>query len=517
MTPFEQFRVWLRRASTSERATSAVVGTLVLGLVVFIALPVTTNHGDAANGGAVVAGETSASPNGQQSDWGSTPAAGPNGSSSSSASGPTTESSGATGKTGGGNVAIAGGTAAAGCTSPPGSDQGISTSEIHIAVTLIEIYGPTANSAFGVPSAAEQQKDYEIAIDDLNKHGGVACRKLVPKFYVVNDADENDQKSKCLDILGTKVFAVLDAGGYYGTAAANCFPQQQLPFFGTGRLAPEQIDQFYPYMFGTGDYYSLYRNGVLGFNQAGLFGKDLTFKLGWVYRDCWGSLVSEVRQLLHQVGLQDSQIVDYDLGCPTGGFATPADLQQAILKFQTANATTVLESQAYDDFANFTNVAQGQGFKPKYGMLDEEMIPTTQGNVHVNYDNVDGALIVNADRYGDESGGVAPNAATQRCDAISTAAGKPPTYKQLVGFAGVVCGQIWMFAAAAEHAPSLQRKSLADGLHAAKSIDMPYPRGPVDWSGAKTTYGGQFWRLQTFQKGCTCWKVTDATFRPGFR
>jgi hypothetical protein len=519
MTPFEQFRLWLRRAPTSERMTSAIIGAVVVSLVVFILLPVTVNQGGESGEGGVIAGGGASGAAGQQEATPITTAAenGPGSSSSvGAASGGPTESAGTTGTTGGGGVAASGGSAPAGCASPPGSDQGISSNEIHIAVVVLNVVGPSGNAAFGVPSADEQQQDYELAIDDVNKHGGVACRKLVAKFYTVNPADEDNQKATCLDIVGSKVFALLDAGGYYGTAAANCFPQQQMPFFGTGRLAPEQIDKFYPYMFGTGDYYSLYRNGVLAFNETGFFTKDPTFKLGWMYRDCWASLVTEVRDLLHQVGLKDSQIVGYDVGCPVGGFASPADLQQAILKFQSEGVTHVIESQAYDDFANFTNIAQGQGFKPKYGMLDQEMIPITQGNVHVNYDNVEGALIVNADRYGDESSGVAPNAATQRCDAIAARAGKPPTYKQMVGFGGVVCGQIWTFAAAAGHAPSLQRKSLADGLHAAKSIEMPYPRGPVDWSGPKATYGGQFWRLQTFQKACTCWKVTDATFRPGF-
>ena len=514
MTPFEQFRLWLRRAPAGERAVSAVVGAVVLALVVFILIPVTQNSGDGdTSGGAVVAGETTSTV--AAGEPGATTATSAAGAAGPSAAGPT-GSTGSTGTSGGGTrVAVTGGNAPAGCTSPPGSDQGISDSEIHISITLTNIVGPAGNSTFGVPSVDEQQQDYQLAIDDLNKHGGVACRKLVADFYPVNPADQGGQQSTCLDIASKKVFTEIDAGGYYGTAAANCYPQHQIPFMGTGRLSPEQRDQFYPYVFGTGDYASLYKNGMLGFKQAGFF--DPSFKkIGWLYRDCWKSLVTEVRDLFHQVGLNDSQIVEFDLGCPNGNFANPADIQQAILKFQQNGVTHATESQAYQDFANFTKVAQQQHFNPKYAILDDSIIPTTQGNLHVDYDNVEGALIVSTDRYGDESSGIPPNAATQRCDALSKAAGKPPTYQQPVGYGGVACNQIWVLAAAIEHAPSLQRKSLADGMRAAKSIESAYPRGPVDWSAPKTTYGGQFWRLQQVQKACTCWKVTDPTFHPGF-
>jgi hypothetical protein len=514
MTPFEQYRLWLRRAPVGERVVSTIVGAVVLALVVFILIPVTSG-GDDSSGGDVVSVETTTTIAGQPGDTTVTTAAGggtpTGGVSTGSGSGSTSSGSGV------GRVAVTGGNAPAGCTSPPGSDQGISNTEIHIAITITNIVGPAGNSTFGVPSVEEQKQDYQLAIDDVNKNGGVACRKLVADMTPVNPADSNNQQGTCLDIVGKKVFAEIDAGGYYGVAAANCYPQHQIPFFGTGRLTPEQRDQFYPYMFGTGDYASLYRNGMKAFDQMGFFSQQNGFKkLGWVYRDCWKSLLTEVRDLLHEVGLNDSQISTYNLGCPNGNFANPADIQQAILQFQGAGVTHVIESQAYQDFANFTTVAQRQNFKPKYAIPDDSIIPTTQGNLHVDYDNTEGALIVTSDRYGDESSGVAPNASTNRCDALSTAVGRPPTYKQPVGFGGVACNQIWMVKAAIEHSPSLQRKSLADGLHAAKSIETAYPRGPVDWSGARTTYGGQFWRVQTFQKACTCWKVTDATFHPGF-
>ena len=80
--------------------------------------------------------------------------------------------------------------------------------------------------------------------------------------------------------------------------------------------------------------------------------------------------------------------------------------------------------------------------------------------------------------------------------------------------AGVACDQLWVVAAAIDHAPSLQRANMADGLHAAKSVDLSYPRGPADFTVPKATTGGQFWRPLQFFTACNCWKVIDPTFHP---
>jgi hypothetical protein len=511
MTPFEQFRIWLRRAPAGERVGSAMVAAVVLALLAFLVVPVTQGGDDAEGADVAVAatGETTTTLAGQ------TAVTGPEAPSADGSS-PVVGSSTGTGSGSTTGVAVSGSTAPAGCTSPPGGDQGVSATEIKIAITITNIVGPAGNNTFGVPTVDEQKLDYKLAIDALNKEGGIACRKLVAQYYEVNPADKNNQQGTCLDIASTKVFAVIDAGGYYGQPSVSCYPQHQLPFFGTGRLSDKQRDDSYPYLFGTGGYGDLYRNGVRALAQAGFFAEVGTLKkLGFVYRSCF-DLHKLVKDLILQAGVKPENIVEHSVGCPDGNFANPADIQQAILKFQQNNVTHVTEAFFYSDFANFTKVAQGQGFKPKYGILDDSIIPTTQGNLHVDYDNVEGALIVTSDRYGDESSGVAPNAATQKCDAIHKAAGGKPTYQQPVGFGGVACNQIWVLAAAIDHAPALQRKSIADGLHAAKTYESAYPRGPVDWTSPKAMFGGQFWRMQKFEKACTCWRVSDPAFHPRF-
>jgi hypothetical protein len=74
-----------------------------------------------------------------------------------------------------------------------------------------------------------------------------------------------------------------------------------------------------------------------------------------------------------------------------------------------------------------------------------------------------------------------------------------------------------MFQAAVEHAPSLDQTSLAPGLQRAKSVEFSFPQGPNDFTGARTTTGGQFWRAAEFRLDCKCWQIPDPTFRPSFR
>jgi hypothetical protein len=395
----------------------------------------------------------------------------------------------------------------------------VTDSQILLAISVTNIVGPAGNDTFGVPSVEEQDLDYQQVIDSINASGGVACRKIVAKYYTANPASDDDRRQKCSDIVQIKPFFVLDAGGYYGSPLSNCFPQNHLPFLGTGRLAKSQRDQFYPYLFSTGAYDELYRNMVFALHDRGFFSPANGFKkLGFLYRSCFADVNTEFLAALNQVGVPSSQISSYNFGCPTSNFSAPNDLQAAILQFKQQGVTHVTESQFYPDFANFTNLAQQQGFHPKYGVADDGLVPiSTSKNLGVNYDNTDGMIAITGDRYGEQTTpGLSPTAGTQKCNAIFQAKGRPPVYDQPVGLGGVACSQLWMAAAAINNAPTLERTSLAAGLEASKSIDLSYPRGPADFTGPRVTYGGEFWRPEQLFKSCQCWRVLDATFTRSF-
>jgi hypothetical protein len=143
-------------------------------------------------------------------------------------------------------------------------------------------------------------------------------------------------------------------------------------------------------------------------------------------------------------------------------------------------------------------------------------VTISYGSQKPDADNVDGAVAITASREGEErTPGSVPSAGTKRCDAAFKKKGIQPTYS-LPASAGNACDNIWMFVAAASHASVLRGDALADGLRAAKSIDFSYPEGPNDFSRARTTTGGQYWRPVQFYKSCTCWKLLDRTFRKSY-
>jgi hypothetical protein len=389
----------------------------------------------------------------------------------------------------------------------------VTATQLKLAVMIVDVAGPAANSTFGLAPPAQQQADYEAVIDSVNKTGGIACRHVVAQYYDVNPADQNDQQSKCLTAVQAQPFVVIDEGSYSFTSPM-CFPQHHLPYFGGFFNTIKQSHDAYPYLFNLNTYDHLYRDTVLGFRDRGAFTPAQGFKkLGLIYRDCHKELIDQEFEALHEAGMRDDQIVSYDFGCPSA-FSSPSDIQQAILKFKSAGVTHVTGVYIYGDIANFTNVAQQQGFKPQYLLADDGIIAISYGNLRPNPANVANALAITSGRYAEErTPGMQPTAGTAACDAIQAAHGMPPTYKVDPG-AGNACNELWMIKAAAEHAPVLSAETLAVGLQRARSIDFSYPSGPNDFGGPQVTLGGQFWRVAQYFADCSCWRIIDPAFHP---
>jgi hypothetical protein len=515
MTPFQQFRFWMRRSPMSERVTAGLASIVVAALVVWLAVP-GRSHLTSTTG--VIAGPALGAV-GQQPGVAPTV--------------PTTSQTAAAAAAPGRNVASVsvsgGGTPAAsttgaadvvgsGCLPPPSSAPGVSATEIKIAVTLTNIIGPAADETFGGDPPDVLQADYKAVIDSINASGGVACRKLVPIFYQADPADQSDLQQKCLAIAQAGVFAELDQGSFGDYPPISCFAQHHIPYFGSYIVSQAMLDQGYPYLFDFNSYDSLYHNTVFALRDRGFFSAANGFKkLGFVYRSCYPQIISAFKGWLHQAGVPDAQVVTYDVGCPSA-FSSPSDLEQAVLKFEANNVTHVTTAEFVGDFPSFTTIARQQGFHPKYGIGDDSVIGTTNSSFHPDYNNIDGTIAIVASRNAEQATpGMTPTAGTARCNAIYKAHGIPPVYQRKLGGGGRICDNLWYFVAAVSHAPVLEQSALAAGLQQAGSIDFSYPEGPNDFTGSRITHGGEFWRTAQFSANCTCWRVIDTNFRPSYR
>ena len=543
MSPFQQFRLWLRRAPLGERAGAGVGAALAVAAVAWLLVP-SSNHQNGNNVGVAggpnaSVGATSTGAGGGSSlrstIGGSTP--GGNGGSAGATGGSVAGggSSGLTGGSGGSSGSGSGnsgsgtsrgsgggtgpqtpaGGGGSGCVS--GSDQGVTSHQIKIAILLVNVAGAASTTVGGYPTPQVQQQYFQQVLDSANASGGADCRKLVADFYSPNVADQAELQQTCLSVEQGGYFAVLDVGSYFlFPSLATCFPNSHIPYFGGAILPQSEQQQYYPYLFGGGVAESNYRNAVYGLQQQGFFSPAKGFsKLGLVYRDCEPQYLAAYKSYLAQAGVPNSKIDAFDLGCSPALYAPPSEVEQAVLQFEGDHVHNVTFINDVNDFANFTSIANQQGFHPWYGSPDDGEVAASSGNGGYNYQNMNHMIAISGERYGEESTvGMSPTAGTSQCAAIYGRYGEPSPYKQLDGAGGVSCDMVWELVAAIDHAPILQRNALAAGLQAAKSVEFSYPWGPNDFTGYHWTTGGRFWRPVEFFASCTCWHVLDPTFHP---
>lgn len=540
MTAFDLLRLWLRRASTAERTTSAVAAVIAVVLFSYLVAPVgsgsvTDTLQSSDGGGAITSGGSNPSTPNQSSSGASGTGAsgtGASGTGSTSGSGSTSgtgssgtasSGTGSTGGTGSSGTGTSGTGSTAGPTRscPPTVDQGITASEIKIAVTIINIAGAAGgNTAINVPSIKEQQQDWEYVRDSVNASGGAACRKLSLSFYQVNPVDPTDTQIKCQSMADGKPFLALDTGALTGgLGSADCLPQAKVPLIST-YLGVDQLKKYYPYYISPGDIVdNVVRNGILGLKQNGYFSAAKGFKkLGVLFYSCQAGPVNAMKKALTEAGIGASQQVVYDMGCPPGGQYSAADYQQAVLAFKNAHADHVTYSGNGGKFADFTAAANQQGYKPQYVAADSAL-PSAAGTNGASPANLDGAVDGVGGRYAEESTPrYQPSEGTAKCNAIFAAKGRPPVYKQGVGYGGVVCHNLFFVVQLLNHAPRLQRSALVSGMHSIGFYPGSYPFGQINFSGAPAgaAYGAGYWRIVKYFKSCTCWNVLDPTWHPKF-
>lgn len=518
MTPFQVFRRWFRRAPVFQKVSSVVAAALALSALMWAVVPASSATNSFGLGTTAPVGGSGASA-GTATTTSTTTATTTTAVTAPNAAVTSPTASGASGHAAG--VTASGPTAAnsshSTCQSPPGSAPGVTATQINIAVLLVDIAGPAADSTFGIAPPATQQAAFQAVINNINANGGVACRKLVPQFFTEDPVDQTGLQQACLTISQSNVFAVVDPGAYANYAAGlDCYAQNHMPYFEGYQLDGTQIQHDYPFLFSLGNLTVTYQDSVFALQKLGFFSSGNGFKkLGIIYRDCYPDLVSDELSWLGQAGVTSSDISSYDMGCPSA-FASPTDLENAVLQFKEAGVTNITEVDELGDMANFTTIAQQQGFDPKWGLADDGLFEINSGSEAPNAQNLNGAIGIAANRDGENNTPSLtsnPTAGTAKCSAILQPAGLSAYGAAAIGNA---CDQLWMLQAAVDNAPQLSQEALAAGLQKAGSIDFSFPQGPSNFTAAGTTYGGEFWRQDQYTSACSCWQVVNPNFSPSF-
>jgi hypothetical protein len=404
-----------------------------------------------------------------------------------------------------------------------GTAQGVTSSTVTLAVTGVAISGGSiTNATIGVPSVQAQEHDWNTVANSINKAGGAGCRKILLKFYSVNPVDAANAQQECLAIAASKPFMVLDVGALSAVNASDCVPTAKVSY-ASQYLTPDQLSKYYPYYLQLlGVPVSDLRNSILGFNQLGYFKPAKGFKkLGVLYATCNPALIIAERATLKQAGVPKSKIVEYNLGCPAGQTYTQAIVQPAVLAFKSAGVTDVTSASAGTSAAVFTQVAAQQNYKPQYLLASDTVaLPNTTGSVVPDSPNLNGAVNVTSQAYGEEtSPNFKPSSGSQKCNALFSGAGGTTVYKSLDGYEGVACNYLWYVQGILDHATSLKPAQLPVALHSVGVINYSYPFGPVNYSAApkNAPYGVGYWRAETYASSCKCWHVPNPTWNPPFK
>jgi hypothetical protein len=547
MTPFMQARLWWRRGSAAERMSVSVAALVVLALIVWVATPTGTNgdtdvaagtagaSGQASEGtpgagnattgtvggaaagdrGGAAAGGTSAA---ALSTGGSAPGSAGGGGARGASAGAGGAATGSDGS--GGDARSAAGGANTNCLKPPSGTPGVSDSQITIGIGVLDLAGAIGNSAAGVASADELQRIAAAAVADINTRGGVQCRSLVAKYYKGNPINQDQLRATCLQIIQDRPFLFADAGAFaYPFGAYNCLSQQKVPVLTPTNITSSDVQRFGPYVASyTSNAETAMYTAVFGAKQMGMFDPAKGFKkLGLLLEDCAPEFNRAMEAALTKAGVTGGQISKYEFPCPSGGFASPSQMSQAVIQHRRDGVTHVFMLTGGGSQKSYTEAATTQGFRPKQIFSDYNGMMVTAGSATgPRGDTIDGALGITTNLFGlDTTPGLQPDAGTRRCQAIIAKAGLPPSYvfgKQ----GGTVCDAVWAAEAAINGAKALTREAALPGLFDAGPIQYSYPNPPATYAAPSKFSGGDTWWPTEFHADCNCWRVLDANRRPSF-
>lgn len=539
MTPFLQFRIWLRRATAAQQAMTTFAAAIAIALVVWSAVPsgnsvqsvgvgASTNQGTVSGAGApgsqnggTVAGSNPSSGSGTVQNGAGT-------SRSSTASGGIVSSggSGISGTSGSGGAAGSGGSGSSGgvvtgVTTPGQTTSGGSgcskMGTLKIGVALPDAAGGTLNQIVGAPPVAQEEADYAAVFDTINKAGGVDCNDLAGDYFQADETNSSSVDTGCQQFVQDKVFAVL--GGFEPASPDTCLLKSHLATIEQLSIPAGDARQYYPYYLAAdATYETLYKNFVDASNQLGYFGAGKHFsKLGIFYRDCSAEVNQALLNDLAAIGVSGSKVDRFDLGCPAQ-FASPAAIQQGLFQFRADGVTTITFDNDIIDLQNISNEAAAQNYYPPGGWIfpdDGSVAITASANFHPNGQEFNGAVSITDLAYGAIDSHLPITPGTAACNKIMAAHSLPSVYQSPDNFAGSTCSLIWLLVAGIQHG-GVNPANLAAGLQAAKSVQISYPNGPNNFAAPGTTTGGEYWRPVTYHSSCQCWTVINPNFSPSF-
>ncbi len=419
---------------------------------------------------------------------------------------------------------------------------GVTPTKIYVGITY-ETNGDAANAAIGATgiSQGDPQADAKAVVDDINAHGGVAGRTLVPVWHALNAASSDtysdmDQQACATYTQDNHVFAAMDkgltdnflacmenAGAMNFNSGTILYPDQgvlqQFPYyFEAGTLTTDRLFQQLPRSLATMGYYSGWdanlgqaspaattKIGVLTYDKpewnrplnrllAGLNAQGHPVDPGDVIKVAWPNSTSDEQGVVSAVG-------------------------NAELKFRQDGVNHVILLDANGILLIFfSRAAQGQQYHPRYGLESGSGTQTVESGGDVDASQLNGAVgfgwSPDIDLTPSNAAKYEPPRMKACLDMIDKRTGQSlASQPNAAGIAIGYCDTLYLLKWGVEHAgPSITRNTVTAAL---QNTGLNYPSvgflqeyyGPSRHDGVQVG-----WNFK-WDNSCTCTKYVGNSFQ----
>jgi len=438
----------------------------------------------------------------------------------------------------------------AGSGQPPGTHLvngvpqgvGITPTKIYVGISY-ETNGDAANAAIGATgiSQGDPQADAKAVVDDINAHGGIAGRQLVPVWHAVNAASTDtysdmDQQTCAAYTQDNHVFAAMDkgltdnflacmekAGAMNFNAGTILYPDQGLfqqhPFyFDVGTLTTDRVFQQLPRSLATLGYYNGWDANL------GQASSTSATKIGIITFDHpeWNRplnrLLSGLQAQGHPVSPNDIVKVKWpNETSDEHGMVTA--VSNAELKFRQDGVNHVILLDASGLLLIlFSRAAQGQHYYPRYGLESGSGMQTLESGGDVDAQQLVGAVGFSWSPDIDLTPSAAAKyepAEMKAClDMIDKRTGqKLASQPNAAGIAISYCDVLYLLKYGIEHAgASITRNTVAAAIEHA-GLNYPAVEFLKEFFGPGRHDGAQVGWNMMWDSGCKCTKYVGNSFQ----
>ena len=377
MTPGMQIRLWLRQASKTQVGVTAVA---LAGVVVLLVASLTTGGHHRAStsvaagaGAATNTGQGALAPATPEGGTGTAPVAGGTSGAAAVVSAPTTGGAAAVPGAGGTTAATAAGgtTGATGQTAGPltASDRGVTPTTVKIGFLIANV-GGLDQGGFALGLRTDIGQAIDAFVDDANKHGGMAGRKVVAVKRTEDPTNQGDLKAACDYMLrDQQVFGVVDSASNIYAATQRCYTiDNKTPLAHVYALSAD-------FMTAGGGYDMTTTPNLDRIAKfVGAAAKQMGFVKGGehvgIFTDACEPSNTVIRKVMAPAFKADGAATVDIAQTDCDPQAQTSQVPNAVLQMKTKNVDRMFMATSFVGVQNFLTNADAQQFHPKYFASD---------------------------------------------------------------------------------------------------------------------------------------------------